>query len=372
MLAWLAGGVIALIGALCYAELATAYPSAGGDYHFLLRAYGRNLSFLFGWARAIVIIPGSIAFLSFLFGDYAGRLVALGEHGPAIYAALLTVVLTLINVAGIREGSGTQNWLTALEVGGLLVVIVAGLVVASPAGDLPAAAAATTTDKAWHHGIGMVMLFVLFTYSGWNESAYISAEVKDTQRNLVRALVISILVVTVLYLLANWAYLRALGLPALAKSQAVAADVLEKAWGPTGAIMISLLVVVSAVTSANATIIVGARGNYALGRHWSIFSFLGRWNGEAGTPTTALLAQGVIALVLTRCLYPQGPGNHGGLHQPGILVLLYARRRLPDRAARARSAGAAAIPGAALPAHADHPDGGGRVPAVAQPGLRQV
>jgi APA family basic amino acid/polyamine antiporter len=140
-------------------------------------------------------------------------------------------------------------------------------VVASPAGDLPAAAAATTTDKAWHHGIGMVMLFVLFTYSGWNESAYISAEVKDTQRNLVRALVISILVVTVLYLLANWAYLRALGLPALAKSQAVAADVLEKAWGPTGAIMISLRVVVSAVTSANATIIVGARSNYALGRH---------------------------------------------------------------------------------------------------------
>jgi basic amino acid/polyamine antiporter, APA family len=123
MLAWLAGGVIALIGGSCYAELATAYPSAGGDYHFLLRAYGRNLSFLFGWARAIVIIPGSIAFLSFLFG--AGRLVALGEHGPAIYAALLTVVLTLINVAGIREGSGTQNWLTALEVGGLLVVIVA-------------------------------------------------------------------------------------------------------------------------------------------------------------------------------------------------------------------------------------------------------
>ena len=304
MLAWLAGGVIALIGALCYAELATAYPSAGGDYHFLLRAYGRDLSFLFGWARAIVIIPGSIAFLSFLFGDYAARLLPLGEHGTAIYAALLAVVLTLINVAGIRSGSGTQNWLTVLEVCGVLIVIVAGLLVASPAIDPPAAAAAAATatttaaDKAWHEGIGMVMLFVLFTYSGWNESAYISAEVKDARRNLVRALVISILVVTVLYLLANWAYLRALGLPGMAKSQAVAADLLGKAWGPTGAIMISLMVIVSAITSANATIIVGARSNYALGRDWSIFSFLGRWNGEAGTPTTALLAQGVIALVL--------------------------------------------------------------------------
>ena len=83
MLAWVAGGVFALIGALCYAELATAYPSAGGDYHFLKRAYGRNLSFLFGWARAIVIVPGSIAFLSFLFGDYVARLLPLGEHGAA-------------------------------------------------------------------------------------------------------------------------------------------------------------------------------------------------------------------------------------------------------------------------------------------------
>jgi amino acid transporter len=227
----------------------------------------------------------------------------LGEHGTAVYAALLAVALTLINVAGIRQGSGTQNWLTVLEVGGVVIVIVAGLLVASPAADLPAAAAAATAattaaDKAWHEGIGMVMLFVLFTYSGWNESAYVSAEVRDARRNLVRALVISILVVTVLYLLANWAYLRALGLPGMAKSQAVAADLLGKAWGPAGAIMISLMVVVSAITSANATIIVGARSNYALGRDWSVFSFLGRWNGAAGTPTTALLAQGVIALAL--------------------------------------------------------------------------
>ena len=119
------------------------------------------------------------------------------------------------------------------------------------------------------------MLFVLFTYSGWNESAYVSAEVKDAQRNMVRALVFSILLVTVLYLLANWAYLRALGLPGMAKSQAVAADLLEKAWGSTGAILISIMVAISAITSANATIIVGARSNYALGRDWSVFSFLG-------------------------------------------------------------------------------------------------
>lgn len=297
MLAWVAGGVFALIGALCYAELATAYPSAGGDYHFLMRAYGRNLSFMFGWARAIVIIPGSIAFLSFLFGDYVARLLPLGEHGAAIYAALLALVLTLVNITGIRQGSATQNWLTVLEVGGVVIVIVAGLLVAAPAA-VPEAAQAATPDKPWHAGIGMAMLFVLFTYSGWNESAYVSAEVKDAQRNMVRALVLSILLVTVLYVLANWAFLRALGMPAIAKSQAVAADLLEKAWGTTGATLISLMVAVSAITSANATIIVGARSNYALGRDWSVFSFLGRWDRDAGTPTTSLMVQGGIALLL--------------------------------------------------------------------------
>ena len=298
MLAWVAGGAIALIGALCYAELATAYPSAGGDYHFLARAYGRDLSFLFGWARAIVIVPGSIAFLSFLFGDYVARLVPLGEHGTAIYAATLAIVLTAINLGGIRSGSAAQNWLTVLEVAGVLVVIVAGLAVAAPAAAPVAGEAAPAADVPWHAGIGMVLLFVLFTYSGWNESAYVSAEVKDAQRNFVRALVYSILLVTVLYVLVNWAYLRALGLPGIANSPAVAADVLEKAWGPTGATFISILVAISAITSANATIIVGGRSIYALGRDWPIFPFLGRWDGAAGTPSIALVAQAVVSLLL--------------------------------------------------------------------------
>jgi exopolysaccharide biosynthesis polyprenyl glycosylphosphotransferase len=129
-------------------------------------------------------------------------------------------------------------------VGGVVIVIVAGLLVAAPAA-VPEAAQAATPDKPWHAGIGMAMLFVLFTYSGWNESAYVSAEVKDAQRNMVRALVLSILLVTVLYVLANWAFLRALGMPAIAKSQAVAADLLEKAWGTTGATLISMVVFVT-------------------------------------------------------------------------------------------------------------------------------
>ena len=293
---WLIGGVISLIGALCYAELATHYPSSGGDYHFLYRAYGARLAFLFAWSRATVITTGAIAALGFLFGDYATRLLPLGPYSSSIYAALLIILLTLINWRGIRQGTATQNWLTVLEVGGLIVIIVAGLALVTPG--IPTAPVSAMSTTPWYAGIGLAMVFVLFTYSGWNEAAYLSAEIKHRERNIVRALASSIVLITLLYLLVNWAYLRALGLPAMAQSQAVAADLLQKTWGDSGALLITLLVMISAATSANATIIVGARSNYALGRDWSFLSLLGQWNERAGTPIIALLIQSGIALLL--------------------------------------------------------------------------
>jgi amino acid transporter len=296
---WVAGGLVSLIGALCYAELATAFPSAGGDYHFLTRAYGKSLSFLFAWARVAVITTGSMALLAFVFGDFMSRLVALGPYSTPIYATALIIVLTAINVAGIRKGALTQNWLTLLEVGGVVLVIIAGLVVAAPAAAPAAQAtpAAAGSAASWS-GIGLAMVFVLLTYGGWNEAAYISAEVKGPRQNIVRALIWSILAITVLYVLANLAMLRGLGLEAMAKSQAVAADLLGRAWGSSGAVLISIMVAVSAVTSANATIIVGARSNYALGCDWPMLSFLGRWNERTGTPTAALLVQAGVGLAL--------------------------------------------------------------------------
>ena len=291
--AWLLGGIVSLIGALCYAELATAFPHAGGDYHFLTRAYGRKLSFLFAWARLAVITTGSIALLAFVFGDYCTRLYALGEQSSALYAALIVIVLTAVNIAGVKAGAGTQNWLTIVEVLGLLVVAVAGLVLAP--------AAATTAVPAAELGqpaFGVCMVFVLLTYGGWNEAAYISAELKDVRRNMLRALVWSMFILTALYLLVNLAYLRGLGLAGMARSQAVAADLLQQVWGSASARLISVMIAVSALTSINATIIVGARSNYALGCDWPVLGFLGRWNARTGSPTQALLVQGAVALAL--------------------------------------------------------------------------
>lgn len=291
LLLWLAGGVVSLVGAFCYAELTSTYPHTGGDYHYLTRAYGRPLSFLFVWSRVTVIQTGSVALLAFVFGDYASQLFRLGEYSPSIYAALVVVILTVLNVLGVKQGTRTQNYLTVVEVFSLLLVIVAGLFLVE--GVTPT----STPSHGSLGGAGLAMVFVLLTYGGWNEAAYISAET-TSRRDVARALILSIGVVTGLYLLVNWAYLRGLGLSGVAGSDAVAADLMKRAVGERGAIFVSVLVAISAVTSANATVFTGARTNYAFGRDFPLFSFLGRWQKNANTPSNALLAQGAIALAL--------------------------------------------------------------------------
>ena len=291
LLIWLAGGLVTLVGALCYAELATTYPHAGGDYHYLTRAYGRPLAFLYAWARISVVQTGSVALLAFVVGDYASQLFSLGPYSSSVYAAVVVVALTGLNIAGVRQGSGAQNWLTAVEVLSLVLVIVAGLAFATS--DAPAPAAPTSGAS-----LGLALVFVLLTYGGWNEAVYVSAEVDNPRKNIARALLIGISLITVLYLLVNWAFLRGLGLEGLAASEAAAADLMRRAVGEGGARFVSVLVVVSALTSANATVITGARTNYALGRDFRLFDFLGRWHERAHTPTNALLVQGAIALVL--------------------------------------------------------------------------
>jgi APA family basic amino acid/polyamine antiporter len=295
---WIAGGVFSLVGGLCYAELATAYPSAGGEYHFLGRAYGRSLAFLYGWARMTVIVAGSIAVFAYLFGDYMSRVIPLGAHSSALWAGIIVVVLTVVNYAGIREGKATQDLFTFLEAGGLVIIIVAGLVVAP---DAPAAAApAAGGGQPWYFGagIGSAMVFVLFTYGGWNDAAYISAEVRDPRRNMVRALLYSIGIITLLYVLVNLAYAKGLGFDAMARSDAVAADLLKRVWGGFGEKLISIMIAIAAITSVNGSMIVGARSNYALGRDWPAFAWLGRWHEASGSPRNAMLVQGAIAFVL--------------------------------------------------------------------------
>ena len=308
---WIAGGVFSIIGALCYAELATAFPSAGGEYHFLQRAFGPKLAFLYGWARMTVIVAGSIAVFAYLFGDYMTRVVNLGAYSSAIWAALVVGALTIVNYLGIREGKATQNLFTVLEVSGLVLIVVAGLILA-PAPAAPVAAAAGASGP-WYMGAGVAtaMLFVLFTYGGWNDAAYISAEVRDRDRNMVRALLFAISLVAFLYVLVNLAYLKGLGYDAMARSDAVAADLLKAVWGSTGEKVISVMIAIAALTSVNGSIIVGARSNFALGRDWPVLGFLGRWDEASGSPRSAIVFQGIVALALVAFGAIQNAGFKG-------------------------------------------------------------
>ena len=291
---WVAGGLVSLVGALCYAELAATYPHAGGDYHFLTRAFGRDVSFLYGWARATVINTGSIALLAFVFGDYASRLVDLGPRSPALWAALLVVALTAVNVASLAVSARTQNWLTVFEVTGLVVIVVAGFVVAP---STPGATSWFATTPSYGT-LGFAMVFVLLTYGGWSEAAYVSAEVSGGRRAILQALVVSLLVLTVLYVAVNAALLYGLGYAALAASKAAPADLVARAFGARAGEALAAFVAVATLTSINATMLVGARSTYALGRDWPALRRLGGWNATRGTPTQALLLQGGLALAL--------------------------------------------------------------------------
>lgn len=292
--AWVLGGLISLAGALCYAELATAYANTGGDYHFLRRAYGPSVAFLFGWARFSVITTGSIALLAFVFGDYMQQVLPLpgsAQWSRTLYAAAAIVALSLLNLRGLRSGTLAQTWLTLAEVAGLLLIAAVAAFASGPAP--PAATAAPGAPVSF----GLAMVFVLLTYGGWNEAAYISAELRNGARNMVWALSLSILIISALYLLVTWGYWKALGLHGMASSRTLAADVM-RVLGPGGERGISLLVALSALTSINATIIVGARTGYAMGRDWQVLGKLGRWDGARGTPYAAMLIQCGAALLL--------------------------------------------------------------------------
>ncbi len=294
IVAWVLGGVISLAGALCYAELATTYPHAGGDYHFLARAFGKPASFLYAWAKATVINTGSIALLAFVFGDYMSKVVNLGPHSTALWAVGIVVAMTLINLIGLQAASWVQTCLTMIEVTGLLCVAVAGIVLS---GDAPASPSMFSSSPSLGM-FGLAMVFVLLTYGGWNEAAYISAEVRGGKRAIVPVIVISIMILTLIYVLFNIAVLAGLGLSGLAGSKAVAADLMGKAFGPWGEKMLGIFVAVAALTSINATMIVGARTNYALGRDWPALRFMGNWHAERGSPVAAYVVQSILSLAL--------------------------------------------------------------------------
>lgn len=290
---WLIGGLLSLCGALCYAELATMLPCAGGDYVYLSRAYGRWAGFLFGWVQMIIVRPGDIALVAFVFATYARPLAANTTTNDVpvrlILACLAVLVLTAINILGVREGKWTQNVLTIAKVVGLVAIMIVSAFVTGTVEIQEQQPTAMTP-------FGLALILVLFTFGGWNEMAYVAAEVRSPERNIVRSLLVGTVVVTLCYLLLNAAFLGVLGHARMANSNAVATDTVRALWPDWGGRLVSGLVCVSALGAVNGLIFTGARISYAIGQNHAGFRPLGQWHPRIQTPVRALILQAVLAM----------------------------------------------------------------------------
>ena len=298
ILFWIAGGVISLLGALCYAELSSANPDSGGEYYFLSKSYGRAIGFLFTWGRMTVIQTGSIALVAFILGDYASLILNIGEFSSSIYAALVIIFLSGLNIIGTKHSRRTQLILTSVIVIVLVIISLSALFSVTEESRQSFISSNTTEGLFSGGNAGMAMIFVLLTYGGWNEAAYLSGELINVRKNIIKVLVAGIAVTTILYVLVNLACLKVLGLEEIKNSRTIGSDFTKHIFGKTGSVVVAIIVIISALSTINATILTGARTNYALGRDFKLFRFMGKWNKASNAPVNALIVQGTISLLL--------------------------------------------------------------------------
>jgi APA family basic amino acid/polyamine antiporter len=292
---WITGGVVALAGAFCFGELGARRPRAGGGYVYLRETFGPLPAFLYGWTLLLVIATGAIAAVAVLFADYALALLGLPDGWTLTVAVASVVVLSGVNYLGVRPGAVTQNLFTVLKLLALAVLVGVGLGWAAPV-------AATTPEPAAHGNaivaFGAALVPVLFTYGGWQQTNFIAEEIVEPERTLPRALVLGVVIVVAVYLSANLAYLRVLGLGGLASSTAPAAEVMERLLGPRGASVIAAGIAVSSFGFLNLVILVTPRVFQAMAADGVFLPRLARLHPVYQTPTAAILLQAAWAILL--------------------------------------------------------------------------
>lgn len=307
LLIWAIGGLLAFIGALCYAELATSFPRDGGDYVYLTKAFGPLAGFLFGWTQLTIVLTCSIGAMAVVFGEYASKLYDLTEKiqyaglsSTFLYAAGAVLVITFLNLLGVVLGKWIQNLLTVLKIAGVLAIVVAGFGWGNWSEAGPTAW--EYRDLNWSMA-SIALILVMYAYGGWNDAAFVAAEVRDPKRNIPRALLYGVGIIMLVYLLVNAAYLVGLGFDVASQKdvanenkQLIPLLVLRNAFDENGVKAISAVIMISALGAVNGLIFTGARVYGTLGNDHRLFGFLGHWRPGRGAPILALLVQAVITL----------------------------------------------------------------------------
>lgn len=297
LLAWLLGGIISLLGALCYAELSTSFPKTGGTYIYLRESYGLWCGFLFGWTELLVIRAGSIAATAFICAEYLQSFLSIHESLVKPIAVFIVVVVSSVNMIGLRYGKKVLDALTITKLLALAAVIVLGFM--SKKGTLSHFSSAPVTfDGGIFSLLGLALIPILWTYGGWHENTFVAGETKNAAKALPFALIVGISVVTALYLTMNFLYLYLFPVEKIVDSNLIASDMLQVLWGNNGKKILEALIIISSLGGLNAMIITGSRITYALGKDNAIFRWMGKVDAKQSTPIRAIVINGALAIIL--------------------------------------------------------------------------
>jgi amino acid transporter len=297
ILAWFIGGLICLLGALCYSELSSSFSQTGGNYIYLRESYGRAVGFLFGWTELLVVRTGSIAAIAFICSQYLQSFLALDKIPIKLIAISVVFILSFINMLGLQQGKTFQNLTTLAKTLALIVIIIFGLL--SKKGSVsnflltPA-----ILDKNILTSFGLALIPILWTYGGWHESTFVTEETKDYRRSLPFSLITAILIVIFIYTAINLVYIYLVPVKEIASSELIASGVMQILYGAKGRKLLEILVIISSLGCINGMIITGSRVTYAVAGDNPIFRYLGEINPKHSVPSRSILINAIWSVVL--------------------------------------------------------------------------
>lgn len=303
--AWITGGIIALVGAFCLAELSATYPQTGGIYVYLRRAFGPLVGFEYAWAQYLIMFVGSYCIQCTAFAQFMSEFLGIEVNQLAVALCVLWGI-TIINIIGVKQGSRFQNVLTLVKI--LSVILLIGVGLAFGAGLLHAHPIAQVTKPQPMSDplivlFGLALIAVMYTFSGWDQSPYVAEEVINPERNLPLSIMGGLLLCGVLFLLANIAYMAVLTPAEFAAPGGKAAPMLlQRALGPWAGKALSLVLMISTLGAANALILTSARVAFASGRDNPVFSWFAKTHPVTKTPVRSLIIQACIGTAAIACL----------------------------------------------------------------------
>ena len=296
---WIFGGVLALIAAFIWAELATRRPDVGGQYAYLREAFHPLVAFLYGWVLLLVIQTGGMAAVSVTFSRYFIEMTHL-RISEAVLAAIVLAVLTIVNCLGVKAGSTVQSVLMILKILAIVALVVCGLMLVAPHAVALADSGSSTQPASFDllTAIGTAMVPVLFAYGGWQTATFVAAEIKEPERNLSRGLIFGVAGVVLLYVVANYVYLRMLGPAALAEAKAPASEVMRPSLGDNGARIMAAGIAISTVGFLSQSMLTAPRVYFAMAKDGLFFNQVAKVHPRTHAPVVAIALQGAFAILI--------------------------------------------------------------------------